>query len=112
MGLKNYSTNYDDIDFSRRSDYIAPKEPVSASKRSLLPAPMIAGDYKPYECPITGRTIDGRIEHKQNLEQHGCRVHEKGEFEDVKKNGVKDRNAEIDRAIDRSVDAIAHTIDI
>jgi hypothetical protein len=112
VGLKNYSTNYDDIDFSRKEDYAPPVKISFASKRSSIEAPMIAGDYKPYECPITGKTIDGRIEHKQNLEQHGCRVHEKGEFEDVKKNGVKDRNAEIDRAIDRSVDAIAHTIDI
>ena len=112
MGLKNYSTNYDEIDFTRREEYTPPAKISFASKRSSLPAPMIAGDYKPYECPITGRTIDGRIEHKQNLEKHGCRVHEKGEFEDVKKNGVKDRDAEIDRAIDRSVDAIAHTIDI
>jgi len=70
-----------------------------------------AGDYQPYDCPITGKTIDGRREHRENLELHGCRVHEKGEFEDVKKNGKKRIEASMDAAIDKSVDAIARQID-
>mgnify|MGYP003672542079 CR=1 FL=1 len=40
-----------------------------------------------------------------------CRVHEKGEFEDVKKNGKKELDAELDAAIDKSVDAVAQQID-
>jgi predicted deacetylase len=81
------------------------------SKRSYLAAPYIAGDYKPYACPITGKIIDGRKEHRDNLEAHGCRVHERGEFEDVKKNGKKRLEASMDAAIDKSVDAIARQID-
>ena len=82
-----------------------------SSKRSHLAAPYVAGDFQPYACPITGKTIDGRKEHKNNLETHGCRVHEKGEFEDVKKNGKKRIEASMDAAIDKSVDSIARQID-
>lgn len=81
------------------------------SKRSHFNMPYIAGDYKTYDCPITGRPIDGRVEHEENLRKHGCRIHEAGEFEDVKKNGQKRINASIDAAIDKSVDAIARQID-
>jgi|TARA_R110002020_G_scaffold80746_5_gene201184 hypothetical protein len=105
-----YGDKYDDIEWANtprsrkvRTDY--------SSKRSHLAAPYVAGDYKPYSCPITGRTIDGRREHEENLARHGCRVHEKGEFEDVKKNGKKRLDAEMDAAIDRSVDAVARQID-
>ena len=46
------------------------------------------------------------------MQLHGCRIHEKGEFEDVKKNGKKRTEAAMDAAIDKSVDAIAKQIDI
>ena len=110
LGVSIYKDNYDKIKWDR-----TPKpEPVTVrfvSKRSHLNMPYIAGDYKAYECPITGKTIDGRVEHEENLRKHGCRIHEAGEFEDVKKNGQKRINASVDAAIDKSVDAIARQID-
>ena len=60
---------------------------------------------------ITGKIIDGKREHNENLLKHDCRIQEKGEFEDVKKHGQNRINAEMDRAIDKSVDAIASQID-
>jgi|TARA_R110000803_G_scaffold128619_1_gene196088 hypothetical protein len=105
-----YKDNYDKIKWDKTIQ--VKKVAVSNnSKRSHLNMPYIAGDYKPYDCPITGKSIDGRVEHEENLKKHGCRIHEAGEFEDVKKNGQKRINASIDAAIDKSVDAIARQID-
>jgi len=106
-----FKENYNDIKWTTAPQ--ARKAEVDySSKRSHLTASYIAGDYRPYECPITGKIIDGRREHRENLELHGCRIHEKGEFEDVKKNGRKNIEASMDAAIDKSVDAIAHQIDL
>ena len=105
-----FKDNYDKIKWDKTIQ--VKKVAVSNnSKRSHLNMPYIAGDYKPYDCPITGKSIDGRVEHEENLKKHGCRIHEAGEFEDVKKNGQKRINASIDAAIDKSVDAIARQID-
>jgi hypothetical protein len=105
-----YKDNYDKIKWDKTIQ--VKKVAVSNnSKRSHLNMPYIAGDYKPYDCPITGKSIDGRVEHEENLKKHGCRIHEAGEFEDVKKNGQKRINASIDAAIDKSVDAVARQID-
>lgn len=42
-------------------------------------APMIRPDYEAYDCPITGKRIEGRVAHEENLRKHGCRVLEPGE---------------------------------
>jgi hypothetical protein len=105
-----YKENYDDIKWTAVPQ-VRKAQVDYSSKRSHLAAPYVLGDYKPYACPITGKTVDGRKEHRDNLEAHGCRVHEKGEFEDVKKNGQKRIEASMDAAIDKSVDAIARQID-
>jgi hypothetical protein len=108
--MSAYGDKYDDIKWGSVR-HVRKASIDYSSNRSHLAAPHVAGDYKPYECPITGRTIDGRKEHRDNLEVHGCRVHEKGEFEDVKKNGQKRIYASMEAAIDKSVDAIARQID-
>jgi|TARA_R110000787_G_scaffold44813_5_gene109660 hypothetical protein len=108
--LSAYQDNYDLIKWAKPSGVkkIAVRYD---SCRSDFEMPYISCDYKSYECPITGDIIDGKKEHLANLEKHGCRVHEKGEFEDVKKNGKKELDAELDAAIDKSVDAVAQQID-
>jgi hypothetical protein len=96
------------LDFYNREIFVGVyKENYDKIKWSKKPF-----NYKPYKCPITGRTIDGKREHNENLQLHGCRIHEKGEFEDVKKNGKKRTEAAMDAAIDKSVDAIAKQIDL
>lgn len=67
------------------------------TKRSDLPTPQIAGDYEAYECPITGKPVEGRAAHRENLKRHGCRVLEPGEKADAKKR----RQAEADAALDK-----------
>jgi putative FmdB family regulatory protein len=49
------------------------------SSAKLLSAPAVRGDFAPYSCPITGKIIDGRKAHEENLKRHGCRVLEPGE---------------------------------
>lgn len=78
-----------------------------ASKRSDLPLPMISRDYEAYECPVTGKMVDGKLEHRANLDATGCRLLEKGEFQDVKKNGKKRHMEAIDKAVDKAVDEVA-----
>jgi len=104
--MSNYQTNYDLINWDR-TGYDNSRE----KSRQRVSGPYVQGDYKPYECPITGNIIDGRKEHAQNLEKHGCRVHEKGEFEEVKKYGKQRYEQELDRAIDKAAQAAAREID-
>jgi putative FmdB family regulatory protein len=65
-------------------------------------APAVRGDYAPYECPITGRAIEGRRAHEENLKRHGCRVLEPGESAEASR-----RRAESDRALESSIEATA-----
>ena len=104
--MSKYTDNYDQITWDR-SRYSAAKP----ARQQRANSAYVQGDYKAYECPITGDIIDGRKAHKQNLEKHGCRVHEKGEFEDVKKYGRKRHDEAIDRAVDQAVQQMAHEID-
>ncbi len=109
---KAYKDNYSLIDWQ-----IKPKRPKRIvkpheSKRANFATPYISGDYEAYECPVTGKMIEGRVAHRENLKQTGCRLLERGEFEDAKKNGERYRNEKLDAAIDKSVDEIAHTLDI
>ena len=78
--MSAYKDNYDKITWDRTG-----YDNSRRKSRQRVSGPYIQGDYEPYECPITGNIIDGKREHAQNLEKHGCRVHEKGEFEEVKK---------------------------
>ena len=105
-----YGDNYGEIQWSHKP-VRAQKRVYLESKRSHLSSPMISRDYETYACPVTGRPVTGKAEHNANLLKHGCRIQEKGEFEDVKKNGKKRIEASIDAAIDKSVDAIARQID-
>ena len=82
----------------------------TVDRRSDLAMPMISSDYKAYECPVTGNMIEGRRAHSENLKVTGCRLHEKGEFEDVKKNGKKYVEARMDLAIDKAVDEVARDL--
>lgn len=66
----------------------------------LISAPMFSVENVGYDCPITGKWIGSKAEHRENLAQHGCRVLETGEKEAV----VARRKAE-DDAFDKAVEA-------
>lgn len=57
--------------------------------RSMLAAPQISADYEMYQCPITDKPVEGRVAHRENLKQHGCRVLEPGETSEYKKDRPK-----------------------
>lgn len=65
-----------------------------------ISAPMFSVENVGYDCPITGKWIGSKAEHRENLAQHGCRVLETGEKEAV----VARRKAE-DEAFDKAVEA-------
>ena len=66
-------------------------------------APMVRGDYPAYECPITGRMIEGRAAHRENLARHGCRVLESGEREQVERSR-RQSEAQLDRAVEATTE--------
>lgn len=87
-----------------RSVYRIPR-PQGPDCRSHLPAPQISGDYEAYECPVTGKMVDGRAEHRENLERTGCRLLEPGEKAECKKRGEEklERSLnEIDAVVDQT----------
>jgi len=49
--------------------------------KRLMSAPHIQMDYPGYQCPVSGKWVEGRKAHKANLAEHGCRVLEPGEKE-------------------------------
>lgn len=51
----------------------------------MIAAPRVQTDYAGYTCPITGKWVEGRRAHEENLKRHGCRVYESGETEAAKR---------------------------
>lgn len=81
-------------------------------ERDGICAPRISSDITPYACPITGRMITSRSEHRDNLAKHGMRVMEpdesptKGKIRNAafaKKRGLKvsDEFRDFDSSIQR-----------
>ena len=69
-----------------------------------LSAPSIQPDFAPYNCPITGRLIDGRKAHRENLARHGCRVLEAGETAQAKRAAVESER-QLDKSVDETVES-------
>lgn len=65
-------------------------------RQRVLDAPRVFGDLEAYDCPVTGRRIDGWREHQNNLAKHGCRVLEPGERE----GRIREEQASVNRTID------------
>lgn len=63
-------------------------------------APAVASDFAGYSCPVTGKWVEGRRAHEENLKRNECRVLEAGETDAVCRN-----RAEEERRQDREVEA-------
>lgn len=72
-------------------------------------APAVRGDYAGYSCPITGKWIEGRRAHQENLKQHGCRVLEPGETEGTKRARAA-ADAALDKSVEQTVDKFVETL--
>lgn len=64
-----------------------------------LTAPFVQADNVAYKCPITGKMIEGRRAHEENLAKHGCRILEEGES-----NAYRESLRAADEALDRSIE--------
>jgi putative FmdB family regulatory protein len=74
-----------------------------------LSAPMVIGDYQGYSCPITGKWIEGRRAHEENLKRHDCRVFEPGETEAAKRWREK-AEADFDAKIEATADELIYNL--
>lgn len=74
-----------------------------------LSAPFVRGDYAAYDCPITGKRIEGRRAHEENLARHGCRVYESGETEAFLKRQQQEE-AKLDAAVEATADELIHKL--
>ena len=63
----------------------------------------VVGDYAPYDCPVTGKRIEGRKAHRENLARTGCRILEPGETSAVTRNKIR-REQELDQKLDYTVE--------
>ena len=69
--------------------------------RVLSPA-AVRGDYEGYQCPVTGKWVEGRKAHEENLRQTGCRVFEPGEKQEFERRREREE-AEFDAKLEQSI---------
>lgn len=86
--------------------------PACAAEMSRrICAPAVRGDYAAYDCPITGKRIEGKRAHEENLRQHGCRVLEPGETAAVSKYRAREEAA-FEAKIDADVEKTIHEMPV
>lgn len=75
----------------------------------ILTAPAVQGDIPGYDCPVTGKWIEGRRAHEENLKRHGCRLRETGESSYTARiRAAEEEKLEksIDETVERFVDSL------
>ena len=92
--------------FHKLADYAKPTTcpQCGGLSEKLLSAPAVVGDYEGYECPVSGKWVEGRRQHEENLKRTGCRVFEPGERESLIRRKAAEEAA-LDRAVEETVDA-------
>jgi putative FmdB family regulatory protein len=75
----------------------------------MIAAPRVQADYPGYSCPITGKWVEGRKAHAENLKRHGCRVYEPGETEAAKRASAA-ADAAFDATIENTVEEFVETL--
>jgi len=63
----------------------------------VISMPMIHADYEPYISPASGKVIQGKHQHEEDLRQTGCRLLEPGERVDYEKTQQQREVAEANR---------------
>jgi len=74
----------------------------SVAKKILKPT-FVSGDFKGYSCPVTGKWIEGRKAHEENLKRQGCRVLEPGEQE-AQTRRLQKEEAEFEKRLDETIE--------
>lgn len=111
MPLHDYSCGKCKVFFEAFCPVAALQEPVlhscgEVATRRFLHAPRVQGDITPYDCPVTGKWIESRSEHRNNLKKHGAHVLEPGEVEQDRKARQR-RDEDIEKAADTAVERAA-----
>jgi len=70
---------------------------------------MISGDYPGYVSPATGRWVEGKKAHQEDLKRSGCRIYEQGETQDYLKN-LPNTRKENEKLLDIAVENAARDI--
>lgn len=78
--------------------------PLPTPMERVFEAPMVGPDYAAYDCPVTGRMIEGRRAHRENLKRHGARVAEPGERQEAQARAKAEEESLIAR-VGESVEA-------
>jgi hypothetical protein len=78
-----------------RNGQLVPK----ADSAPVHAGPYLSSDYQAYDCPVTGRMIEGRSAHRENLKRQGCRLLEKGESRDASKNVQRSYDSNVRRIL-------------
>lgn len=89
----------------RLAEYRAPQHCScgSLAERVLMPPAIHADTHIAYHCPVTGKYIEGRHAHEENLRRHGCRVLEAGETSSVTAARAKEEAA-LESAVERTAE--------
>lgn len=77
----------------------------------LVSAPAVHGDYPGYVSPASGKWVEGRKAHLEDLKATGCRIFEPGERQqEIQK--AKDREEALGKQIDQAVEQTAAQLGI
>lgn len=82
------------------------EEPCEACQTPMerkLSAPAVVTDYAGYSCPVSGKWVEGRRAHEENLKRNGCRVLETGETDQVRRTAAAEEEA-FDRSVEKTVE--------
>ena len=87
-----------------QSDEPQPCPCGAAASRQII-APAIRTDYPGYTCPVSGKWIEGRVAHRENLARTGCRVLEPGET-----SALTSRQQSSEAALEAALDSTAEEL--
>jgi putative FmdB family regulatory protein len=90
--------------FKKLVDYLTPAEHSCGTEGlRIISRPMIAVDYPAYISPASGRLIQGKKQHEDELKRTGCRLLEPGERNDMERR-KKEADVKEDKMIDTMVE--------
>ena len=83
--------------------------PLKYLGHSSLPS-ISRARFESYSCPISGKAITSEAAHRQNLAAHGCRLLERGELQDnrrQRKLAQEAESADFAKEVRRSIDSLS-----
>jgi putative FmdB family regulatory protein len=99
--------------FRKMADYQQPAGCPTCNtpaQRVITPVAVL-GDFPAYECPVTGKVIEGRRAHEENLKRTGCRISEPGEKDEFLRRKVAEEVA-FDSAIEDEVGRVVEALPV